>query len=61
LKVKRKARPITTRIRRTHPPLAIFEVLDEEDRFSATMGKLRDYMQFGIENIWIIDPERRVA
>jgi Uma2 family endonuclease len=45
----------------THPPQAVFEVLDEEDRFSASMEKLGDYVRFGVENIWIIDPARRVA
>src|SRR5258708_1967095 len=32
----------------THPPLAVFEVLAEEDRFCATMEKLREYVRFGI-------------
>jgi Uma2 family endonuclease len=45
----------------THPPLAVFEVLDEEDRFSAMMEKLADYSRFGVEHIWIIDPARRRA
>jgi len=43
----------------THPPLAVFEVLDEEDRFSATMNKLADFARFGVEHIWTIDPARR--
>jgi Uma2 family endonuclease len=43
----------------THPPLAIFEVLDEEDRFSATMKKLEDFARFSVEYIWIIDPANR--
>ena len=45
----------------THPPLAVIEVLDEEDRFSAMMEKLADFDRFGVKNIWIIDPERRSA
>ena len=45
----------------THPPLAVIEILSEEDRFSATMEKLEDYQRFGIENIWIVDPELRLA
>lgn len=45
----------------THPPLAVIEVLDEEDRFSAMMEKLADFDQFGVENIWIVDPEPRIA
>jgi len=45
----------------THPPLAVIEVLDEGDRFTLTMEKLGDYWRFGVENIWIIDPEPRIA
>jgi Uma2 family endonuclease len=45
----------------THPPLAIIEVLEEEDRFSITMEKLADFERFGIQFIWIIDPEPRIA
>jgi Uma2 family endonuclease len=45
----------------SHPPLAVIEILSGEDRFSATMEKLGDYLRFGIENIWIIDPEPRLA
>lgn len=44
----------------THPPLAVFEVIDD-DRFSATMSKLADFAQFGVEHIWAIDPEPRIA
>jgi Uma2 family endonuclease len=42
-------------------PTAIFEVLEPEDRFGATMEKLFDFDRFGAENIWIIDPEPRIA
>jgi Uma2 family endonuclease len=45
----------------TQPPLAIFEVLDEEDRFLAMMRKFGDFARFGVEHIWIIDPARRRA
>ncbi|MGD0347083.1 MAG: Uma2 family endonuclease [Terracidiphilus sp.] len=45
----------------THPPLAVFEVLEEEDLFCATMEKLRDYDRFGVSHIWLIDPEPRIA
>ena len=43
------------------PPLAVIEVLDEEDRFSPMMEKLDDYWRFGVENIWLIDPKTRRA
>ncbi len=45
----------------THPPLAVVEVLDEEDPFGAMMERLADFRQFGVQNIWVIDPERRIA
>ena len=45
----------------TRPPLAVIEVLSCEDGFTAFMEKLRDYRNFGIENIWIIDPAPRIA
>ena len=43
----------------TQPPLAVFEVLDEDDCFSATMRKLGDFARFGVEHIWVIDPAHR--
>ena len=45
----------------THPPILVIEVLDEEDRYCATMEKLDDYERFGVEHIWLVDPERRLA
>jgi Uma2 family endonuclease len=41
----------------THPPLAVFEVLSGEDRFSRFLEKLEDYRRFGVGNIWVIDPD----
>jgi len=45
----------------THPPILVIEVLDEQDRFGTTMEKLADYERFGVEYIWLVDPERREA
>ena len=45
----------------TYPPMAVIEVLDEDDRFSTTLEKLADYLRFGIQNIWTVDPEARLA
>jgi Uma2 family endonuclease len=43
------------------PPLAVFEVLEPEDRFSAMMEKLADFDRFGVGHIWLIDPDRRLV
>jgi Uma2 family endonuclease len=45
----------------THPPLIAIEILSPEDRLSAFEEKAAQYRAFGIENIWVIDPERRIA
>lgn len=45
----------------TQPPLIAIEILSPEDRLSAMQEKAAEYDQFGIEHIWIIDPERRCA
>ncbi len=45
----------------TTPPLICIEVLSPEDRLSRAEVVLTDYLQMGVENIWLIDPIRRVA
>ena len=45
----------------THPPLIVIEILSPEDRLSRFQDRIDDYLTFGVENIWIIDPERRAA
>jgi Uma2 family endonuclease len=44
-----------------HPQLNAIEILSPEDRFSRMQEKIDDYVEFGIENVWIIDPETRKA
>ena len=43
----------------TRPPLLVIEILSPEDRQSRFQDRIDDYIEFGIEHIWIIDPERR--
>lgn len=38
-------------------PLACIEVLSTRDRFSPMNARLRDYLGFGVRNVWLIDPE----
>jgi len=45
----------------THPPLIAIEILSPEDRLSRFRVKIDDYVAFGVENIWIIDPATRTA
>jgi Uma2 family endonuclease len=45
----------------THPPLLVIEIQSPETPLRRTDVKRAEYMQFGIENIWVIDPYARVA
>jgi len=45
----------------THPPLLVIEILSPEDRLSRMTERTDEYLEFGIENIWIIDLARRLA
>jgi Uma2 family endonuclease len=45
----------------TQPPLIAIEILSPEDRLAAMRDKAAEYSGFGVENIWIIDPEKRIA
>jgi len=45
----------------TEPPLIAIEILSPEDRLTAMQEKAAEYRSFGIEHIWIIDPEPRIA
>ena len=43
------------------PPLLIIEILSPEDTLSRLQERVTDYLQFGVEHIWIIDPSTRRA
>jgi len=45
----------------TSAPLIAIEILSPEDRLAAMQAKAEEYRGFGVQNIWIMDPERRVA
>lgn len=45
----------------TAPPLIAIEILSPEDRLTAMQAKAAEYRTFGVENIWILDPETRIA
>lgn len=45
----------------TAPPLIAIEILSPEDSPRAMQAKFVEYRRFGVENIWIIDPGKRMA
>jgi Uma2 family endonuclease len=45
----------------TLPPLVAIEILSPEDRIGAMQAKAAEYRAFGVEHIWIIDPESRIV
>jgi Uma2 family endonuclease len=45
----------------TRPPLIAIEILSPEDTLSAMQQKAAEYRAFGIEHVWIVDPEPRLA
>jgi hypothetical protein len=40
----------------TTPPWLCIEVMSPDDTVAAMQDRLDDYLQFGIPNIWVIDP-----
>ena len=40
------------------PPYIVVEVLSPDDRTRDLDDKIDDYLAFGVENIWVIDPGR---
>jgi len=45
----------------TTPPYLCVEILSPEDTASETMQKVREYLQFGVPWIWVIDPVTRTG
>ncbi len=45
----------------TRPPLISIEIRSPEDEMPDVRKKAEEYRLFGVENIWVIDPERRIA
>ena len=40
-------------------PLVAIEILSPDDRHSEVMQKLKEYSDWGVPHIWLVDPERR--
>ena len=45
----------------TYPQLIAIEVLSPEDRQSRLQQRIQDFIDFGVENIWVIDPKKRLG
>ena len=45
----------------TYPPLIAIEILSPEDTIRAAEKKAAEYLEFGAEHVWVIDPYARVA
>ena len=43
----------------TRPQLIAVEVLSAEDRHSRMDRKIQNYIEFGVSNIWVVDPRKR--
>ncbi len=56
LRIGSKREPILTR-----PPLIAIEIMSPEDRKKAIAAKAVEYLDFGVQHVWVIDPVTRKA
>jgi Uma2 family endonuclease len=43
------------------PPYIAIEVLSSEDRADRMQTKIADYLEFGVQYVWLLDPETKTA
>jgi len=43
------------------PPLLVVEILSPDDTYSETEDRSRDYMNMGVETVWLIDPKTKTG
>jgi Uma2 family endonuclease len=44
----------------SNPPLIVIEILSPDDRMSAVLAKLEEYLNWGVAHVWFVDPHTRV-
>jgi Uma2 family endonuclease len=45
----------------TVPPFLVAEILSPEDRLVRLQPKIQEYLAFGVEWVWVVDPDERRA
>jgi len=45
----------------TSPPLILIEVLSKDDTLRSMRERVDDYLNFGVQHVWIVDPATRRA
>jgi len=45
----------------TQPPLICIEILSKDDRLRDMQERVDEYLNFGVSNVWILDPVSRKA
>ena len=53
--------PAGWRLRGQKTPLLCLEVKSEEYNLEREVARAQDYLQMGVREVWIFDPEKRVA
>jgi Uma2 family endonuclease len=43
------------------PPFVCVEILSPDDQMGRVLAKVADYLNFGVPNVWVIDPRKRKA
>lgn len=43
------------------PPLIAIEILSPKDRMAKLQQKIAEYLAFGVEHVWVFDPQRKMA
>jgi Uma2 family endonuclease len=45
----------------TRPPFLCIEIVSKDDRLTEVQDVIDDYLEFGVQYVWIVDPRKRRA